>query len=51
MNNKQQAENFLNLAKETHPENERLANWRLEVAKTHALLALEEAVRNTIRDD
>jgi hypothetical protein len=45
LSNKQQAENFLNLAKDTYADNVELASWQLEVAKVHALLALEEATK------
>lgn len=47
MNNKQQAENFLDLAKETYPQDKNLAEWRLKVAKVHALLALDEAIHDS----
>lgn len=50
MNNKQQAENFLELAKETRYNDIQLSEWQLKLAKVHAVLALEEAVRNTIHD-
>lgn len=50
MNNKQIAENFLQMSKETYPEHQDLALYRLQVAQVHATLALEEAIRNTIQD-
>lgn len=47
MNNKQQAENFLDLAKETREHDIQLSEWRLKIAKVHALLALEEAIHDS----
>lgn len=45
MNNKQQAENFLNLAKEAMNSSDREFAKRIKIAQVHATLALEEAVR------
>lgn len=50
MNNKQKAENFLDNAKQAREHDISLSEWHLKLAKVHALLALEEAVRNTIND-